>query len=281
MSKPTAASFADTAYNVAISSTGGNDGHDPTIAYSTMDCQAFVEHCLQAIGIRKTWTGSNAMWRDMAWRGTPAECKKKFGCIPRGAWLYIWTEDTTNCKAKYQKDGQGNAEHVGVYTGKGKGAAHSSSSRKGVCQSVFKGKTIANGGWNRVALSPLLDYGKEIETILANKDTEVIIMENAGTITSDNRAGARLRSKKELKSSTVIRNLPEGTAVEILDNDGTWTQVNANGTIGYVLSEYIKETAGTAAAMAMDDGTISLALSRTTAQSLYNALGAALKGGVG
>ena len=52
-----------------------------------MDCQGLMEYCLRQIGIKANWKGSNHMWRDMAWKGTPEECKAKFGCIPVGAWL--------------------------------------------------------------------------------------------------------------------------------------------------------------------------------------------------
>ena len=57
------------------------------------------------------------------------------------------------------KDGLGNASHVGVVTGAGKGVIHASASRGCVCESEFKGKTIPNGGWNRVGLMKQLDYG--------------------------------------------------------------------------------------------------------------------------
>lgn len=130
------------------------------ITYQEMDCQAFMEACLKAIGIRADWKGSNAMYRDMVWVGTPEACREKFGRIPVGAWLYIWADDGGEVARGY-RDGLGNASHVGVYTGQGLGAVHSSASRGMVCESKFAGKTIPNGGWNRVGLCKLLDYGLE------------------------------------------------------------------------------------------------------------------------
>lgn len=128
------------------------------ISYQKMDCQAFMEVCLAMIGIRADWKGSNAMYRDMAWVGTPEECRARYGKIPVGAWLYIWADDGGEVARGY-RDGLGNASHVGVYTGQGLGAVHSSSSRGCVCESKFAGRTIPNGGWNRVGLCKLLDYG--------------------------------------------------------------------------------------------------------------------------
>ena len=68
--------------------------------YDQLDCQGFVEAVLKDIGIRKSdgsvynWRGSNAMYRNFySWRGTVEECKKKFGSIPVGAFVYVWKPD--------------------------------------------------------------------------------------------------------------------------------------------------------------------------------------------
>lgn len=111
------------------------------------------------------------MWRDMAWKGTPEECKKKFGCIPVGAWLYI-VSDNGGEVARGYRDGLGNAEHVGVYTGETLGAVHASASRGKVADSTFEGKTIRNGGWNQVGLCKLLDYGEKVQAILDGGDED-------------------------------------------------------------------------------------------------------------
>jgi hypothetical protein len=99
--------------------------------------------------------GSNAHWRKCVWTGTPEECAATFGCVPGGAFVFIWEE--TGAPDKYAGDGLGNAEHMGVYLGDC--ALHASSSRGMVAESKFAGKTIPNGGWNRVGLSCWVDYG--------------------------------------------------------------------------------------------------------------------------
>lgn len=88
--------------------------------YNEMDCQGFVEAVLKYIGIRKPdgsvfdWRGSNSMFRNYySWRGTVEECKKKFGCIPLGAFVYIW--EATGEEAVGYTDGLGNFKHVGIY----------------------------------------------------------------------------------------------------------------------------------------------------------------------
>ena len=91
--------------------------------YSKLDCQAFVEQVLKDLGVRKSdgspynWRGSNSMWRNhITWKGTIEECKKKFGEIPLGAFLFLLKWDGGEQERGYH-DGLGNASHVGLYTG--------------------------------------------------------------------------------------------------------------------------------------------------------------------
>ena len=127
--------------------------------YKQMDCQAFVEWCLSRCGLKKDLPGSNAWYREVMKNGavlSPEECVKQLGKVPAGAFLFILNQDGKE-PAKYRKDGLGNASHIGIATGRGEGAIHSSSSRGCVAESRFRGKTI-NGGWNRVGLWNRVSY---------------------------------------------------------------------------------------------------------------------------
>ncbi len=136
--------------------------------YSVYDCQAFVEKCLSDAGMNKDLAGSNAWYREMTWRGTPEECVAKFGYIPKGAFLFIVVHD--GGEPSIYQDGLGNANHIGIYTGRNKGAIHSSYSRQGVFESYFECATIPNGGWNMVGLWRELDYGDSaINAFLAGR----------------------------------------------------------------------------------------------------------------
>ena len=130
--------------------------------YSKMDCQAFVEQCLRDCGINKDLAGSNAWYREVAKNGvimTPEQCMDELNGIPAGAFLFIWADDGGE-PSKYHGDDMGNASHIGLVTGRGQGAIHSSQSRGQVCESSFKNKSIS-GGWNRVGLWNQIayDYG--------------------------------------------------------------------------------------------------------------------------
>ncbi|MEG0126528.1 MAG: peptidoglycan-binding protein [Clostridia bacterium] len=131
-----------------------------------MDCQGLVEYLLIQCGVSRKecgLAGSNSHWRkSLKWSGTPEEAVKLFGCVPAGACLFIWTEDDSGAPAQYRGDGYGDANHMGLYLG-GKVAVHASASRECVAESVFRGKTIPNGGWNRVGLLGWVRYGTKWE----------------------------------------------------------------------------------------------------------------------
>lgn len=127
--------------------------------YSQLDCQGFVEAVLKDIGVRKDngsvydWRGSNSMFRNyFRWRGTIEECEKKFGCIPLGAFVYIW--EPTGEKEVGYTDGLGNAKHVGIYCGLDT-VRDSTRSTKTKRDGVGT-RTLA--GFNRVTLFSGLDY---------------------------------------------------------------------------------------------------------------------------
>ena len=145
-----------------------------------MDCQGLAEYLLIQCGVPKAecnLAGSNAHWRKCVWTGTPEECAKAFGCVPGGAFVFIWEED--GAPAKYDGDGLGNAEHMGVYLGDC--VIHASSSRGMVAESKFAGKTIPNGGWNRVGLSCWVNYGLSDAQLAAAGLTGADTAVNTGT----------------------------------------------------------------------------------------------------
>lgn len=236
--------------------------------YSEMDCQQFVENCMKKVGIKTDLAGSNAWYRKMTWVGTPEDCKAKFGSIPKGALLFILLFDGGEEKRGYH-DGLGNASHIGIKTGRGKGALHSSSSRGMVCESEFKDKTIPNGGWNRVGLWDAFDYGDKINSLLSGeKERGDDFMAYAARVVSENGGKVNLRSKPST-GSTVLDRLPVGTMVEVTaEVDGTWSKVVCGGKTGYMMTNFLQADDGT------DD--ITITLPRDIALMLMDQLSAAL-----
>lgn len=131
------------------------------ISYSKMDCQAFVEQVLRDLGVRKpdgtvyNWRGSNSMWRNhITWKGTIAECQKKFGSIPLGAFLFLVKYDGKETERGYHDD-QGNATHVGLYVGTAPLPAMDSSQGRG------KVDYCKLNVFTHVGLMDMIDYYNE------------------------------------------------------------------------------------------------------------------------
>lgn len=201
-------------------------------SYDEMDCQKFVERCLRDIGIREDLAGSNAWFRAMTWTGTPEECKASFGRIPTGAFLFILAKDGKEPE-KYRSDGIGNASHIGIYTGTGKGAWHSSKSQGGVCESSFKGRTI-NGGWNRVGLWDALAYDIDI----GEKEKKMAEMQERVTFCAANNSPINMRAAKNSKAARVAE-IPQGETVQAEITGDEWTWVHWAGKAGYVKTEFL------------------------------------------
>ena len=219
--------------------------------YSRMDCQGFVERCLADAGLKKDLAGSNAWYREVrrnGWVGTPEECRARFGRIPTGAFLFILKQDGGEAARGY-KDELGNASHIGLYTGRGQGAIHSSSSRGCVAESTFAGKTIRTGGWNTVGLWKELDYGNDINVQLGHREEAKQMaamiqttLTGAATVSSTNGKPVRVRAKPTTKSS-IVTTLPIGTAVEVVETDGDWCRI-AYAQTGWMMKQYLSEGLG-------------------------------------
>ncbi len=210
--------------------------------YSDMDCQAFVEWCLSRCGLKKDLAGSNAWYREVLKNGTvltPEECVKQLGKVPVGAFLFIHVFDGGEEKRGYH-DGLGNATHIGIVTGQGEGAIHSSSSRGCVAESKFRGKTIS-GGWNKVGLWNQVSYdycggsgagsggaGTGTELTAPTVDPEPIsepvnecAVVGAGSGTTVNTRQGPGMSYGLSKAGRV----PVGTVVEILKRQNGWCRI--------------------------------------------------------
>lgn len=217
-------------------------------SYEDIDCQELAELMLRGVGIQKNLRGSNAWFRAMTWTGTPEECRKVYGEIPVGAFLFIW-DGNGGEKQRGYSDGLGNASHMGVYIGRMGGAIHASKSRGCVAYSEFKGRSI-RGGWNRVGLWDWMDYGERINGILAgnpssvstDKGKEVKTMtERDMIVTADSGTTVNLRAKADIGGALVCR-IPLGeTVLASPVGDGTWSAVTWGIRNGYMMTKFLRE----------------------------------------
>ena len=215
-------------------------------SYDEMDCQEFFETCAEDCGLPMDLKGSNAWYRKFratGWTGSPEDCKAKFGSIPNGAALFIHAFDGGEEKRGYY-DGLGNASHIGIKTGTGKGAIHSSASRGCVAESDFNDKTIKNGGWNMVGLSNLFDYGEKINQELAGSEKEpgggseesggTEPMTQKATVWAYNGQPVKMRQKPS-ESCNLYESIPNGETVDVVKRGETWTKINAAGRSGWYM----------------------------------------------
>ena len=224
-------------------------------SYDEMDCQEFYERCAEDAGLKKDLKGSNAWYREFqknGWVGTPESCKVQFGSVPKGATLFIHAYDGGEEKRGYH-DGLGNASHIGIKTGRGKGAIHSSASRGCVAESEFHDKTIPNGGWNMVGLHPWFSYGEKIDRILAEivagdggspsgGEEEPIPMNETATVVLPAGAGGttvNMRKKADQNAALVVR-VPVGSSVIITEDLGKWCAITYDRYSGYMMSNYLE-----------------------------------------
>ena len=218
MSKPSGAAVAAKAI-AAVS-----EGH----TYAEMDCQAFVEYCVNQCGGSMAYAGSNDMYRNaMAYLATIENAKAEGKLVP-GAGLLIVEEVSDGTPTKYRGDGLGDATHVGLYVGEKAlqdtdksgntrwcNTVHSSSSR----ERVVGGTT--GGGWTHVILFKEIDYGIDtsgltVSTLLTDDDTA-----------KDNPEG--ITDTTDVSKYFTVKRGCKGGAVRRLQ---TWLQ-----DIGYTLSD--------------------------------------------
>ena len=243
--------------------------------YSKMDCQTFVENMMRQIGLDMNLKGSNAWYREVrknGWVGSPEECKKKFGSVPKGALLFIHAFDGGEEKVGYH-DGLGNASHIGTKTGRtgadmvrrateagasnagqfnfGDGAIHSSSTREHVATSEFADRTISGGGWNCVGLYKKFSYGEAIDKILdgsspaPSPDPEPSPEPTPATKTmyvyAENGKPVNMR-RKPSKQAALVELVPVGASVIWQkDNGSGWACVKYHGFVGWMMEEFLTE----------------------------------------
>jgi len=185
MSKPTGAAVAARAVQAVA------EGH----TYQQMDCQAFIEYCVQQCGGKMDYAGSNDMYRNaQVYLATIANAKAEGKLVP-GAGLLIVEEVSSKTPAKYRGDGLGDATHIGFYVGENALTDVDKSGKSRVCNVVHSGQTMGRvagstlkNGWTHVMLFREIEYGFTVAAgvqlggALAAEDTVKDDPEGIGTV---------------------------------------------------------------------------------------------------
>lgn len=215
-------------------------------SYEEIDCQELVERMMADVGYRKNLGGSNSWYRECmksGWTGTPEDCLRAFGSIPKGAILFIREPVSESTPAKFRKDSVGDITHMGVKTGRGEGAIHSSRSKGCVCSSKFMDRTIPNGGWNRVGLLDAFSYGNTVDYAMgtaggtepAGKGEKRM----KGTVTAKSGSTVKLRQKPGA-DCPIYWDIPVGSVLEVTDRRENWSKCICGGLTGWMKNEFIR-----------------------------------------
>ena len=237
--------------------------------YKTMDCQALWEKMLSDCGLKMNLGGSNSWYRyimEHGWCGTPEECKNLFGGIPQGATLFIREDVSESTPEQFRNDGIGDITHMGDYTAMtgaemvqiaseagvkdasqynhGDGAIHSSSSRGGVNTSKFAGKTIPNGGWNRVGLFlEKIAYAG----INPDPDPEPDPGHDYAIVIADSGSTVKMRARPT-QNCKLYWDVPIGAEVLVYEWDAAtdkkgqeWSRIRWAGQDGYMMKKFLRD----------------------------------------
>lgn len=143
--------------------------------------------------------------------------------------------------------------HIGIVTSvKPLVITHCTGVDGGIARDTKLGKWKFGGKINGI------DYGA--------KEEEVVIVSKLATVTGGD---LNIRADKSTTSKR-LGGIPNGTTIEVIVDDGTWSAVNYKGTGGYVMSKYLQYEDG--------DGT-TITVDRAKLESAYNILGDLLKKG--
>lgn len=200
----------------------------PPILYSQEDCQGFIEQTVKrAGGTMKDYRGSNDMFRNACSAIVPLKGAK----LEPGMVLFIVEHDGGE-PPQYKADGLGNASHIGWYTGGRYEVVHSSATRGSVAASTLK------NGWTHAGWLKEIEYG---ETPIPQQET---LMEGYIKLPPEQNVFLRMAPSK---TAGYYARINGGERVEIISENGEWTQIAYNGKKGYVASEFVSKEAVAAA----------------------------------
>jgi len=118
------------------------------------------------------------------------------------------------------------------------------------------------GDWSRVNCNGTLGYIKSDLLTSGEPGTTKILL----TIGSVNlRSGAS-------QSTSIIRTLPKGTAVEVFSTQGEWSRVNHNGTNGFIKSDLLTESIAQASQTMWTVGSVNLRSGASQSTSIIRTL---------
>lgn len=198
-------------------------------AKSAYDCAQFIRLGAKAVGINDVVSGATSQWKSNIW----AE-KGKFKNIPQDKLCCVF------------RDSLGTKQHVGWYYN---GIAyHAQGHDSGVVKTdnkqykswthyaIMKGLYDSNG--NPIEMDKSLIKEEEI---IDNKD--VIKMLHSAKVTASSGSTVNMRTGPST-SGDVIKKVPIGALVDVIEEAGDWCQIVYDNKIGYMMSKFLVKQEG-------------------------------------
>jgi hypothetical protein len=193
-----------------------------------LDCQGYVEYCVNNAGGKMNYAGSNDMYRNAGKVYTLSEAKR-LGYLVPAAGLLIVKQDNDE-PDRYKKDGLGNASHVGYYLNMdGVEVGHASASKNCVTQSTLR------NGWTHVILFDDIDYSEYIGKEEFEEDQTM-----AGRYRVEAEGGLRMRATPS-PSGKYMRIIPDKTVVEVTEIQNNFGKIKYKSHTGWCSMTYLKE----------------------------------------
>lgn len=174
------------------------------------DCASFITHCMKQANIKMTTAGVSSQWKKTNW----AE-KGTIDTLPRDKVCCLYREDP---KANPM-------QHGGVYLGNGY-EIDARGSRDGVIK-----KKVDSYKWSHWGIPKGLED--------QNND-EVIKVLYKATVYAESGSSVRMRAQPNTNAE-VIKNVPLGIPVDVLEEQGEWFRIGLDGTTGYMMSKFLKK----------------------------------------
>lgn len=179
-----------------------------------VDCSGAFVYAYKQFG-QSIYHGSNRIARKYV--GTLQSIDKAKPC-----WAaFKWKKD--GAPSDYT-DGKGNFYHIGLVDSTGKNVLNAKGTNSGFCLDEID-------SWDYVAPLKAVDYSE----IIAGGSVSATVLYKA-TVTTQ---GGALNLRKS-PNGTRIGTIPNGTIIDVInDNNSSWWQIQYNGNIGYVSTEYL------------------------------------------
>ena len=165
---------------------------------------------MKQANIKMTTAGVSSQWKKTNW----AE-KGTIDTLPRNKVCCLYREDP---KANPM-------QHGGVYLGNGY-EIDARGSRDGVIK-----KKVDSYKWSHWGIPKGLED---------QNNNEVIKVLYKATVYAESGSSVRMRAQPNTNAE-VIKNVPLGIPVDVLEEQGEWSRIGLDGTTGYMMSKFLKK----------------------------------------